>query len=284
MIWRSFLLGLLCIVAFACDESSSTFVFGASIVDGENGNPAAGTDATILRIGIQEGELPAEAYEYPIDDGDFDALLEFRLFTAPTRIRVQIEGATTDLLTAPPLFVPAASEGILRVVAAPASSCERVTFDLLESPRAFFGMVRSGTFALAVGGTSASDDQIEFFDALEWESRLFPDDFSVSDLGDTRAASIDETQILVLPTNAGPFIFDMVDSSSRITPVVLHNGAGPDSALVSVPGIGAMVIGGDVSGEAQSGVSIVEPDGQVTSMQLNEARINARSSLPEVSP
>ena len=44
----------------------------------------------------------------------------------------------------------------------------------------------------------------------------------------------------------------MFDASRRITPVVLHNGAETRSALVSVPGVGAMVIGGEFAGEAQS--------------------------------
>ena len=247
-------------------------MFEASIVDGQNGNPAAGTDATVLRIGIEESELPVEEYEYPITDGEFEALLEFKAFTRPTRIRVQIEGETTELLTAPPVFVPSASRGFLRVVTAAPSSCERVTFDLLEAPRAFFGMVPSGTFALIAGGTTASDEQLEFFDALEWESRLFMEDFVVSELGETRAASIDEAEILVLPSNAPPFIFNMVDVTQRITPLLLHNGAGPRSALVSVPGVGAMVIGGELAGEAQSAVSLVEPEGQVTSLQLSAPR------------
>ena len=268
------LLGLLCVGAFACSESgsSSRFVFDARIVDGQNGNPAAGTDATTLRIGIQEGELPAAQYEYPITDGDFDASLEFSAFTRPTRIRVEIEGATTELLTAPPAFVPSASRGFLRVVTAAPSSCERVTFDLLEAPRAFFGMVRSGTFALIAGGTTPSDEQVEFFDALEWESRLFPEELALSDLGETRAAAIDEFEILVLPSNTFPFIFNMLDSDHRITQVVLHNGAGTRSALVSVPGVGAMVIGGELAGEAQSAVSLVEPEGEVTALQLSEPR------------
>jgi hypothetical protein len=259
-------------VAFACKESSARFVFDARIVDGQNGNPAAGTDATTLRIGIQEGELPTAEYEYPITDGDFDASLEFAVFARPTRIRVEIEGATTELLTAPPVFVPAASRGILRVVTAAPSSCERVTFDLLEAPRALFGMVRSGTFALIAGGTTSSDEQVEFFDALEWESRLFMEDFAVSDLGETRAASIDEAEILVLPSKAAPFIFNMLDVTRRITPVVLHNGARTRSALVSIPGVGAMVIGGEFAGEAQSVVSLVEPEGIVTSLELSEPR------------
>ncbi|MBW1760888.1 MAG: hypothetical protein JRG67_11280 [Deltaproteobacteria bacterium] len=272
MLRRMVLLVLLCVGAFACKESSARFVFDARIVDGQNGNPAAGTDATTLRIGIQEGELPAAEYEYPITDGDFDALLEFAAFTRPTRIRVEIEGATTELLTAPPAFVPSASRGVLRVVTAAPSSCERVTFNLLEAPRAFFGMVSSGTFALIAGGTSASDEQLEFFDALEWESRLFLEDLALSDLGETRAVSIDEVEILVLPSNAAPFVFNMLDSSRRITPVVLHNGAGTRSALVSVPGVGAMVIGGEFAGEAQSAVSLVEPDGEITTLQLSEPR------------
>ena len=258
--------------AFACKESTARFVFEAGIVDGQNGNPAAGTDATTLRIGIQEGELPAQEYEYPITDGDFDALLEFALFTRPTRIRVEIEGETTELLSAPPAFVPAVSSGILRVVTTAPSSCERVTFDLLEAPRAFFGMVQSGTFALVVGGTSPSEEQVEFLDLLEWESRLFSEDIVLADLGATRAASIDEAEILVLPSNTGPFIFNMVDVTRRITPVELPNGAGPRSALVSIPGVGAMVIGGEFAGEAQSAVTLVEPGGDVTSLQLSEAR------------
>jgi hypothetical protein len=266
------LLGLLCMLALACKESPAPFVFEASIVDGQNGNPVAGTDATALRIGIQEGELPVEEYEYAVTDGAFDALLEFAVFSRPTRIRVEIEGATTQLLTAPPEFVPAASRGVLRVVTAAPSSCELVTFDMLEAPRAFFGMVRSGTFALIAGGTTPSDEQVEFFDALEWESRLFLEDFSLSNLGETRAASIDEAEILVLPANTDPFIFNMLDANRRITLVVLHNGARTKSALVSIPGVGAMVIGGEFAGEAQSGVSLVEPEGEVTSLQLSEPR------------
>jgi hypothetical protein len=272
VLWRTALLGILCIAAFACKESSSQFVFQASIVDGQNGNPAAGTDATTLRIGIREGELPAEEYEYPITDGEFDAVLEFQAFTRVTRVRVEIEGATTELLTAPPAFLPTASRGFLRVVTAAPSSCELISFDLLEAPRAFFGMVRSGTFALVAGGTTPSDEQLEFLDALEWESRLFDQDLSLSDLGETRAASIDEAQILVLPTKVNPFIFNMLDATRRITTVLLHAGAGPRSALVSIPGVGAMVIGGDVGGEAQSAVSLVDPEGEVTSLELSSPR------------
>lgn len=271
---RTVLLGSLCTIAVACQDAPAPFVFQAVIVDGEDGNPALGTDATALRIGIREGTLAAEEFEFPITDGEFDAYLAFSAFTALTRIRVEIDGDTTALLTAPPAFVPVATSGFLRVVAAAPLSCEPVTFNRLKAPRAFFAMVPSGTFAFVGGGTAPSDVQLEFFDALEWESRLFAEDLVVSDLGPTRATSIDEGKVLVVPTNAAPFIFDMLDAARRIAPVVLHAGAGPSSALISVPGAGAMVIGGEVEGEAQSAVSLVEPDGTVTSLQLSEGRSN----------
>ncbi len=244
----------------------------ATIVNGDDGNPALGTDATTLRIGIQEGALPAQHFDYPITNGTFDATLPFSMFTAATRIRVEIDGDTTELRTAPPAFVPALSSGVLRVVTAAPLSCEEVTFNQLEAPRAFFAMVWSGTFALVAGGTAPSNAQVEYFDALEWQSRLFTEDFSLSDLGETRAASIDEGKVLVLPTNTSPFIFDMFNPASRIIPVVLHEGAGPSSALVSVPGAGAMVIGGEVAGDAKATVSLLQPDGNVMSLQLSEGR------------
>lgn len=255
----------------ACKDDVVQFVYDARVVSGDGGNPAAGSDATTLRIGIQEGELPAAEYEYPITDGDFEGVLEFSLFSAPTRIRVTIDGTTTELFTAPPELIPAFTNGFMRVVTASPSSCEPVTFDLMEAPRAFFGMVQSGTFALIAGGTTSAEEQIEFLDALEWESRLFAEDFSVSTLGETRAASIGEGEILVLPDASTPFIFNMLDRTQRITPVLLHDGW-RQSALVAVPELGAMIIGGEAAGEAQSAVSLVEPGGVVVSLELSEPR------------
>ncbi|MDH3726825.1 MAG: hypothetical protein OER77_04790, partial [Myxococcales bacterium] len=45
-------LGFVCVCAWGCKDDPVPFVFEALVVDGENGNPAAGTDATTLRIGI----------------------------------------------------------------------------------------------------------------------------------------------------------------------------------------------------------------------------------------
>jgi len=70
----------------------------------------------------------------------------------------------------------------------------------------------------------------------------------------------------------------MLDATNRITQVVLHSGAGPESALVSVPGVGAMVIGGEAGGAARAGVSLVELDGVVTSLQLSEPRAGATAA------
>ncbi len=273
MLRPTLVLSLLCTMSLACNDNVTQAVFDARIVDGDGGNPAAGTDATILRIAIREGDLSPRTLEYPVTDGEFDATLELAAVSLVTRIRVAIEGPTAELLTSPPAFVPLSSNGFVRMVAATASSCERVTFDAMEAPRAFFGMTRSGTFALLAGGTTSSEqEQVEFLDELEWDSRPFPEELSLSQLGETRAASIDEGKILVLPANAGPFIFNMLDASNRVTTVVLHNGAGPHSALVSVPGLGAMVIGGETAGQPQSGVSLVRPEGLITPLALSEPR------------
>ena len=278
MFRRLVLLALVLFSVVACDDDVTQFVFEAAIVDGNASNPVAGTDATTLRVGIAEGEQPIRELEFPITDGQFEAVLEFVSFSSITRVRVELEGPTTDFITAPPAFVPSASRGFLQMVAAEPASCELVSFNRMEAPRAEFGMVQSGTFALLAGGTTTTDEQVEFLDALEWGSRLFTEDFSLSSLGATRAATVGEGQILVLPTDAGPFIFDMIDASQRVTQVVLHAGAGPRSALVSIPGVGAMVIGGEAAGVPRSGVSLVESGGTVSSFSLSQARAGATAT------
>jgi hypothetical protein len=282
-------LGLICICAGACKDDPAPFILEAFVVDGENGNPAAGTDATTLRIGIREGDRPAQELDYPITNGQFDADFPFESLVDPTRIRVAIEGPSTDLITAPPRFVPALTNRLMRVVTTAPRSCVRIGFNFMEAPRASFGMVQSGSFALLVGGTAPTQEQVEFLDVLEWESRLFqevlcfeefdkPECLLEQNLGPTRAASIDDSQILVLPqmlvlpNDASAFIFDMGQPSNRLVSVGLHEGAGPRSALVSIPGVGAMVIGGELGGGAQTGVSLVEPGGAVTSLQLSTPR------------
>jgi hypothetical protein len=70
----------------------------------------------------------------------------------------------------------------------------------------------------------------------------------------------------------------MLDPTRRITPVLLHAGAGPRSALISVPEVGAMVIGGELAGEPQSAVSVVDSEASVTSLQLSEPRSGAAAT------
>ena len=273
----SLLLVLLAVVA--CNDDVAQFVFDARIVDGDGANPAAGTDASVLRIGISEGEFPVRELEFPVEDGQFEAVLEFESFSSLTRLRVDIEGPTTELFTAPPAFVPTATFGFLQVVATAPSSCEAVAINVMEAPRSELGMVLSVTFALLVGGTSATAEQVEFLDALEWESRLFDEEISLSTLGPTKAATIGAGQVLVLPSDASPFIFNMIDTTNRVTPVVLHTGAGSQSALVSIPEVGAMVIGGEAAGVARAGVSLVLPGGEVSSQTLSTARAGAAAAV-----
>lgn len=278
------MLGLLCVGVLGCDDTTAQTVVDVLIVDGEGGNPVAGLELGTLGIGIQEGELDAQTYEFAITDGAFNAPIEFQSFVSPTRLRVELTGSseTLRLLTAPPVFVPALSAGFIRVVTAAPSSCEKVSFNFMEAPRSRFGMALSGSFVLLAGGTSA-DVQLEFLDALQWVSNTNTLDelnAQLEPLGDTRVASINETQILVLPTDAAPFVFDMADADpeNRRIRVDLHTGAGPRSALVSVPGLGAMVIGGEAGGEARAGVTLVESDAETTSLQLSEPRSGATAA------
>ena len=278
MIRRSVLLGLLCVAGAACSDDVVTFVFDARIVDGDGGNPAAGTDAETLRIALAEGDVPVREFEEPVVDGQFDITVEFASFSSPTRLRVDFEGPTTVLQSAPPAFVPSATQGFMRLVTAAPSSCTSVSFNAMEAPRSSFGMIQSGTFALVAGGTSSDAEQVEFFDAIEWVSRLFTEDFSVSFLGETRAATVGEGQILVLPAEGTPFVFNMLNASNRVTQVSLHNGAGPASALVSIPGVGAMVIGGESGGAARAGATLVEPDAELTDLNLSVPRAGATAT------
>jgi hypothetical protein len=267
------LLGFVCPGVFGCQDTIAQIVFDVRIVDGDDGNPVEGTDADLLRIGIQEGDLPAEEFPFPVTDGRFDAAIEFQLFRSPTRLRVELSGMPNTLLSAPPVFVPDETPRFIRMVTAAPSSCEPVTFNMTVARRADFGMVLSGQFALLAGGTSA-EAQLEFFDAILWDSNTNTLDalnMSLNPLGETRAASINATQLLVLPAEALPFVFDMSDAD-RKTQVSLHRGAGPRSALVSVPGLGAMVIGGEADGEAQSAATLVGPDVELTSLELSKPR------------
>ncbi len=278
MLRRSVFLGLLCFAGIGCNDDVVQFVFETRIVDGDSGNPAADTDAETLRIALAEGDLPVREFEEPVVDGRFDITVEFASFSSLTRLRVELEGPTTQLQSAPPIFVPSATQGFMRLVTAAPSSCTRVSFNAMEAPRSSFGMIQSGTFALAVGGTSPEDEQVEFFDAIEWASRLFTEDFSVSFLGETRAATVGEGQILVLPAEGTPFVFDMLNTNNRVTTVGLHNGAGPASALVSIPGVGAMVIGGENGGAARAGATLVEPGAELTTYTLSTPRAGATAA------
>lgn len=276
-------LGLLWLVTtlVACNDDASQFVFQAQIVDADDGNPAAGTDADNLSVMIAEGDFPIRSFDFPITDGQFDASLEFASFSSLTRLRVDIEGPSTQLITAPPAFVPATSFGFVKVVAAAPSSCQRVSFSEMQAPRSRFGMVQSGTFALLAGGTSVSDEQVEFFDALEWETRSFDEDFAISFLGETRVATVGNGQILVIPSVAGSFVFDMVNASNRVTSVELHDGAGPQSALVAVPGLGALVIGGETSTGPTSRVTLVQPGAELSALELSAPRSGAVAAAIE---
>ena len=106
------LLIVLSVGAAACNDDVTQFVFDARILDGDGGNPVAGTDATTLRIAIAEGDLPVRDFEYPITDGQFDATLEFASFSSPTRASRRVDAApaarTRATARSQPSYTPSA--------------------------------------------------------------------------------------------------------------------------------------------------------------------------------
>lgn len=270
----------LCLLAAVagCEDGSPSVFIEVDVVDGQGGNPAEGTPINELLITLEQEGLFTEDFAFPVIDGQFDAGVQFVSFAATTRMRVELRqagagGVGLRLLSAPPPFSAAESLGFVRLVAARSTSCERVTFVRLETPRAFFAMLPSGTFATSFGGSSSTlpTDQVELLDMLQWKKGLVSD-VAFSPLGPTRAALIDETKALVVPNDASAFIFDLNKPGDGAIPVTLHPGSGPASALLSVPGRGAMVVGGEIDGTAVAQVSLVSSDGTVSALSLDAPR------------
>ena len=261
------------LVCIGCQEDSFSPVIDVFIVGGDGGNPVAGMSVDELQIELSQEEFPTQEVVFPVVDGQFDFGVEFLSLTAMTRLRTAFEGSDIRLLASSPPFRPSETLGFIRLVAVPASSCERVDFSGLEVSRTHFNMVRSGTFAFSAGGTSVDNDseQVEFLDLLSWESGLF-EGVSLSDLGPTYSALIDEDRVLVVPEIALPFIFNLGDANDRIDPVILHAGAGSKSAVISISSVGAMVVGGELDGVSSNRVSLVESDGTVRSRTLSVSR------------
>ncbi len=267
--------------AVGCQDSSSPVFIEVDIVDGDGGNPAEGTPINELLITLEQEGLFTEDFDFSVVEGQFEAGVQFVSLAATTRMRVELRqaeagGVGLRLLSAPPPFTAAESLGFVRLVAARSASCARVTLVRLETPRANFAMLPSGTFSTSFGGSSStlSTDQVEWLDMLQWKKGLFTG-VAFSRLGPTRGALIDETKALVLPNDAAPFIFDLNNPSEGGLPVTLHPGAGPASALLSVPGRGAMVVGGEIDGTPVAQVSLVASDGEVSLLSLNQARAGA---------
>lgn len=260
------------VAALGCEESAGNLVFDVRIVDRTGGNPALDTDAEALSITVQQAPTEPRTFEFAVVDGVFDAGVFIESISVSTKARIALTGPTTQLIGAPPPFVPAETLGTMTIVVGEPSTCGRLEGPRLATGRANLGASLFETFAFIAGG-SENDPQVEFFDLLRQELGVFEVD--LDQLGSAQVAAIADGQSLVVSMEAAPFIFNLADDDNRIVPVTLHDGAGPASALVTVVGQGTYVIGGDDGGAATSSVSVVDADGGVVERTLSVVREGA---------
>ncbi len=266
-------ISLACLLALgACENSSSSIVFDVRIVDAAGGNPALGTDIDTLNITLQQGTADAEVFAFPVVDGLFDVGVFLDSLVASTGLRAELTGPTSLWFGAPPRFIPTELLLPMTVVVGEPNTCGRIDGLRLGTSRQALGTSLYETFAFVAGGSEA-DPQVEFVDLLSQEPGTF--DVELDPLGATQVADIGDGQVLVVSAQAGPFIFDLSNPDDRATPVALHAGAGLASALASVAGKGAYVIGGDDDGTPTDVISIVGLDGTVEERTLSTPRLGA---------
>ena len=235
--------------------------------DGADPIAAAAFDSVTVEV-AQEGR-PITRVTRRLD-GALDLPLELGSLSAPTRVRVRLDGPE-PWVGAPPTFVPLAAAGLLRVIVGPTGRCAIVPE--AELPRAVEqpATARVETFALIAGGREADGPStaVSFVDLL----RFYSDDLDPLTLGSGvgRAASLGFERAVVA-TEGGTLLYDLADAEARNTPLgPVHAGAGPASAVVSRPG-GAVVLGGEDRDGPVAGVTWVFEDGRALTSEMQVAR------------
>lgn len=183
--------------------------------------------------------------------GTFDLSTSFESLSAPTQVRLELEG-DEPLHGAPPLFAPGASQGVVRFAVGSPSSCERVDgFDRDSTEGASF--TRIDTFILGSGGDSNS---VWIFDLLRLATiELDP----LPSEGPTVSARLGASSAVII-NETGAYRYDLgVDpnQSDRVTELALHIGANASTALLTRENGGVLAVG---PGE---GFSLIAPDGRI---------------------
>lgn len=192
--------------------------------------------------------------------GTFDLSTSFDSLSAPTQVRLELEGEE-PLHGAPPLFAPGASQGAVRFAVGAREQCERVDgFDRDSTEGASF--TRIDTFILGSGGDSNS---VWIFDLLRLATiELDP----LPSEGPTTSTRLGSSSAVII-NDTGAYRYDLgVDpnQSDRATELTLHMGANASTALLTRENGGVLAVG---PGEE---FSLIAPDGRIILGRMDFAR------------
>ena len=271
---RAWLPSLLTLFAACADDPQPSHVFALELVAPSGDNPLVG--ASSVRLRVQQGDEELVEREVPVRDARIGADVPLASLITPVRIGVEVVGAGTLQIGAPPPFVPVEAAGtVVRIPVGVPDSCVRVDGMELETGRFGVALSRHGTFVLTAGGAAAtgSSPDMGFLDLLELDAGAF-DPLDVG-LGPSRAAPFSSSRAVVLASDAAPLRYDVGSSDMPVLAGDLHDGAGYESAAVDLGAMGAAVLGGlDAAGAPVGDITFIAPDGVARRSVLATPRAN----------
>ena len=248
----------LSVLSGGCADAVAPLTFDIRAFTTAGTDPFAAEDANFTRVRIRVQQEGSEVVNLEsATAGTFDLSTSFESLSAPTRVRLELEG-DPPLHGAPPLFAPGASQGVVHFAVGAPSSCERVAgFDRDSAEGASYA--RIDTFILGAGGTASAS--VWIFDLLrlattELDPLPSPGPSVSTRLGTSSALIINET---------AAYRYDLaVDPSrdERVAELVLHDGADHTTALLTRSNGGALAVG------PGRGLSLIAPDGRVIRGQM----------------
>ncbi|MFT5357359.1 MAG: hypothetical protein ACI9KE_004593 [Polyangiales bacterium] len=222
---------------------------------------ADGAEFDRVRIRIKQEDSQVINLE-ALTAGTFDLSASFDSLSAPTRVRLELEG-DFPLHGAPPIFAPGTSQGIVRFAVGAPSSCERVDgFDRDSAEGASYS--RIDTFILGAGGRDSNS--VWIFDLLRLATtELDP----LPDAGRTASTRLGSSSALIISETHAAFRYDLAvdpNRDDRIARLELHDDADHTTALLTRENGGALAVGPGME------FSLIAPDGRVITGPMSVAR------------
>ncbi len=254
-----------------CQSDPAPPTVEVQLIAPDGSNPLAEGGFSSILVEVAQAGRPTTRVRRDLE-GDVDLAVEIDSLGGQTSLRVAFEGAT-DLIGAPPTFVPGTAGGLVRIVMGEPGSCVRVPDAAFTAPRSQTANARIDTFLTVAAGLDDAllSSRVEFLDLLRMFSGELDD--LVGPRGRAQGANLGENRFAII-SEQGAASFDLSIAEDRESAVSLHPGAGVDSAVVSYAG-GAAVIGGSLDGAAVSDVSWIAADGRVHRTQLSAPRSGA---------